>query len=318
MLRQGQRIFCYAFRDCGIVVQTSYLDLSANKGELKPMIEALDHAVILVRDLDAAVADYETLLARQVAWRSSGDGAATALLTLDNTSIELMAATGAGETGDRVRAALGERGEGLASLAFRVTDVVRMHRRLSRLGLDPEPVTEAGSRNDIDGAELNWTRTRAATNATHGIRHFFMEMPDSRPRSPVLGPSAITGLDHVVIGTPAPDRAAALYGARLGLDMALDLTNPDWGVRLMFFRCGDMIVEIAHGLKAGAGDGHDSFRGLSWRAANAEATQQRLAAAGFDVSEAKAGRKPGTKVFTVRNRTCGVPTIVIQPTPRRV
>lgn len=286
------------------------------------MIEALDHAVILIRDLDAAVADYETLLARQVVWRSSGDGAATALLTLDNTSIELMAATGAGETGDRVRAALDERGEGLASLAFRVGDVARMHRRLARLGLDPEPVTDANSRNDIDGAVVKWKRTRAATSETHGIRHFFIEMPDRRPRSPVLSTSAITGLDHVVIGTPAPDRAAALYGARLGLDMALDRTNPDWGVRLMFFRCGDMIVEIAHslkdsGLKAWSGEGPDRFRGLSWRATDAQATQQRLVAAGFDVSEAKPGRKPGTKVFTVRNRTCGVPTIVIQPTPPR-
>ena len=281
------------------------------------MIEALDHAVILVRDLDVAIADYEALLARQVAWRTSGDGAAAALLTLDNTSIELMAATGAGETGDRVRAALDERGEGLASLAFRVSDVARMHRRLSRLGLDPEPVTEAGSRDDINGAALNWMRTRAATSATHGIRHFFMQMADQRPRSPVLSPSGITGLDHVVIGTPSPDRAAALYGARLGLDMALDRTNPDWGVRLMFFRCGDMILEIAHSLKAGVGDGPDSFRGLSWRATDAQATQQRLSAAGFDVSEAKAGRKPGTKVFTVRNRTGGVPTIMIQPTPPR-
>ena len=281
------------------------------------MIEALDHAVVLVRDLDAAIADYEALLARQVVWRTSGDGAAAALLTVDNTSIELMAATGAGETGDRVRAALDERGEGLASLAFRVSDAARMHRRLSRLGLDPEPVTDASSRNDIDGAVLSWKRTRTATSETNGIRHFFMEMPTARPRSPVLNPFAITGLDHVVIGTPAPDRAAALYGAKLGLDMALDRTNPDWGVRLMFFRCGDMIVEIAHSLKAGAGDGPDSFRGLSWRAADAQATQERLAAAGFDVSEAKAGRKPGTKVFTVRNRTCGVPTIVIQPTPPR-
>ena len=42
---------------------------------------------------------------------------------------------------------------------------------------------------------------------------------------------------------PDPERAAALYGARLGLDMALDRSHPDWG-RLMFFRCGDLIVEV--------------------------------------------------------------------------
>ena len=52
-------------------------------------------------------------------------------------------------------------------------------------------------------------------------------------------------MDHVVVSTPDPERAAALYGARLGLDMALDRSHPDWG-RLMFFRCGDLIVEVTH------------------------------------------------------------------------
>ena len=52
-------------------------------------------------------------------------------------------------------------------------------------------------------------------------------------------------MDHVVVSTADPERAAALYGARLGLDMALDRSHPDWG-RLMFFRCGDLIVEVVH------------------------------------------------------------------------
>lgn len=286
------------------------------------MIQALDHVVVLVRDFDAAVADYEALLARKVAWRTAGDGAATALFTLANTSVELMAATGSGATGDRVRTALDERSEGLASVAFRVGDIARMHRRLSRLGLNPETVVDSDSRNDLDGASLSWKRTRAETVATHGIRQFFLEMQNERPRSVETASSAITGLDHIVIGTPAPERAAALYGARLGLDMALDRSNPDWGVRLMFFRCGDMIVEIAHslkdsGLKDGPGEGPDTFRGLSWRVADIDATQVRLAGAGFNVSEVRIGRKPGTRICTVRNRTCGVPTLLIQPAPPR-
>lgn len=286
------------------------------------MIEALDHAVVLVRDFDTAIADYETFLARKVAWRTSADGAATALFTLDNTSIELMAATGSGGTGDRVRAALDERGEGLASVAFRVGDIARMHRRLARLGLNPEAMTETTSRNDLDGAKLQWQRTRAETAATHGIRQFFLEMKGERPRSTETAPSAITGLDHIVIGTPSPERAAALYGARLGLDMALDRTNADWGVRLMFFRCGDMIVEIAHslkesGLKDGAGERPDTFRGLSWRVADIDAAQARLVGAGFNVSEVRTGRKPGTRICTIRDRTSGVPTLLIQPAPPR-
>ena len=35
--------------------------------------------------------------------------------------------------------------------------------------------------------------------------------------------------------------------------------------------------------------------------------------AGVDVSEVRNGRKPGTRVMTVRSGTCGVPTLLVQP-----
>ena len=35
--------------------------------------------------------------------------------------------------------------------------------------------------------------------------------------------------------------------------------------------------------------------------------------AGVDVSEVRTGRKPGTRVMTVRSGTCGVPTLLVQP-----
>ncbi len=126
--------------------------------------------------------------------------------------------------------------------------------------------------------------------------------------------SAITGLDHVVVRTTHPNRAAALYGARLGLDMRLDRTEPKWGTRLMFFRAGDLIVEVVHNLAEEPSDKPDQLWGLSWRAANIEAANARLKAANFDVSEIRPGRKPGTRVFTVRNNTLGVPTLILQPT----
>ncbi|MDB5518047.1 MAG: glyoxalase, partial [Tardiphaga sp.] len=39
------------------------------------MITGLDHVVVLVSDLAAAEAAYQTLFARQPSWRNSGDGA---------------------------------------------------------------------------------------------------------------------------------------------------------------------------------------------------------------------------------------------------
>jgi hypothetical protein len=53
---------------------------------------------------------------------------------------------------------------------------------------------------------------------------------------------------------------------------------------------------------------------LSWRVADIVATRARLASAGVDVSDVRSGRKPGTRVLTVRNGTCGVPTILVEQT----
>jgi len=285
------------------------------------VIAALDHVVIAVRDLAAGIAAYEALLDRRPSWRApvQEGGAEIAVFGLANVAVEVMAPSGTGPIAERLRAVLAAQGEGLASLAFAVDDIDRAHRRLARLGLDPEPVAAAESVDRATGARRRWRRTRAASTATHGVRIFLVQAEQPVPPSAVIDSrdSAVGGLDHVVIRTPDPERAAALYGARLGLDMRLDRSNPEWGARLMFFRCGDLIVEIAHDLEAGVSAGPDKLWGLSWRVGDARAASARLHAAGIDVSEVRAGRKPGTHVFTVRDRTCGVPTLMLEPGPPR-
>jgi catechol 2,3-dioxygenase-like lactoylglutathione lyase family enzyme len=131
----------------------------------------------------------------------------------------------------------------------------------------------------------------------------------------VTAQAPILGLDHVVVSTEDPERAAALYGARLGLDMALDRSHPEWG-QLMFFRCGDLIVEVVKRPVAGGDPAHDKLWGLSWRVADIDAARARLVAAGVDVSEVRAGRKPGTRVMSVRNGTCGIHTLLLERTAR--
>ena len=280
------------------------------------MITGLDHVVILVSDIAAAESAYQTLFARAPAWRNTGDGADRVLFTLDNMTLELMSPNGDGATADRIRAVLAEQGEVLASICFRTNDIAKMRRRLDRLALKPEPVAEVESRDAISGATLSWKRTRAATEATRGVRLFFLELAKERPLSVRTAPASITAMDHVVISTADPERAAALYGARLGLDMALDRSHPDWG-RLMFFRCGDLIVEVVHRPNDAAADkAHDRLWGLSWRVADIDATRARLVAAGLDVSEVRTGRKPGTKVLSVRDGTCGIRTLLLERTAR--
>lgn len=279
------------------------------------MITGLDHVVVLASDMEAGSHAYRTLLGCAPSWRNRGDGAARALFTLDNTTLELMAPDGDGENANRIRNVLAEQGEGIASLCFRTPDIARMHRRLDRLALRPEPVTDVESRDDTSGATLSWKRTRTATDATRGVRMFFLELSGERPRSAVTAQAPIAAMDHVVVGTADPERCAALYGARLGLDMALDRSHPEWG-RLMFFRCGDVIVEVTS--KPGKADESkpDRLRGICWRVADIDAVHARLAAGGVDVSEVRVGRRPGSRVMTVKSGTCGVPTLLIEKTEK--
>jgi catechol 2,3-dioxygenase-like lactoylglutathione lyase family enzyme len=279
------------------------------------VITGLDHLVLLVSDIKAAEAAYQTLLARAPAWRNSGEGADRVLFTLENMTLELMAPNGFSVPADRIRNVIKLWGEGLASICFRVADIEKTHRRLDRVALKPDPVTAVESSDSDSGNILHWKRTRVATELARGVRMFFLELAEERPRSAATADAPVLGLDHVVVSTEDPERAAALYGARLGLDMALDRSHQEWG-QLMFFRCGDLIVELVKRPVAGADQAHDKLWGLSWRVADIDATRARLVAAGIDASEVRQGRKPGTRVLNVRDDTCGIHTLLLERTAR--
>jgi catechol 2,3-dioxygenase-like lactoylglutathione lyase family enzyme len=269
------------------------------------MIHALDHFAIAVEDLDAAVRDYEALLGRTAVEAPGAPGARRAWFHLENMSLELIAASGDGPAGDRVRARLEAAGEGLLLIAFAVADLEASARLLERRGVRGHGrPDQAWSLHPVD---------------TSGVQMVLVPRPPgNRPPLSQIGqsPEAVPlGLDHVVVHTPNPDRALALYGAKLGLDLRLDRSNPDWGARQMFFRLGDLVIEIGHGLKQGVSDSPDSLGGLAWRMNHPAEVQARLAGAGFNVSEVRKGRKPGTEVFTVRDRTRGVPTLMLSATP---
>jgi catechol 2,3-dioxygenase-like lactoylglutathione lyase family enzyme len=132
------------------------------------MISGFDHVVVLANEIEAAIAAYQTLFARAPSWRYDGAGARRALFTIDNMTLELMAPDGEGASGDLVRNVLAAQGEGLASICFRTNDIEKMHRRLDRLTLKPEPVSDAESQDVATGAVMSWKRTRASTDMTRG------------------------------------------------------------------------------------------------------------------------------------------------------
>jgi catechol 2,3-dioxygenase-like lactoylglutathione lyase family enzyme len=258
------------------------------------VITGLDHVAVAVRDFDTAVDGYRRLLGREPDLEPR-DGARRAWFRLPNMALEVIAPDGPGAAGDRLRARLDEVGEGTWLAAFKVDDPAAAAKLLSRRGLEVEDL----------GA---FFRVRAA-----GLL-FVLAPNDPKPVSPptVTEAAAIAALDHVVVQTPNPDRALAVYGAKFGLDLRLDRANEAWGARQLFFRCGAAVFEVGASLKVPPSDAPDRFGGLAWRVTDPEAAHARMAAAGFDVSEVRTGRKPGTRVFTVRDAPGGVPTLMIQ------
>ena len=170
---------------------------------------------------------------------------------------------------------------GLTAVVLGVADVAATERLLQRRGL----VGDAGG---FTVAGLTWRL------------------------APFVGGEEMTDLvlDHVVVRTGDAERAAADLGARLGLDLRLDRRLTEHGFRGLFFRCGDAVVEVAAPIDP-TGD-PDSFGGLAWRSTDIEATRERLVASGVDVSQVRTGRRPGTRVATVRDRALGTPTLLIE------
>jgi catechol 2,3-dioxygenase-like lactoylglutathione lyase family enzyme len=239
------------------------------------MIAALDHLVLQASFLDGAVGAYETLFGRRAidGWFRLGNV---------GLAIENEASTAR-----------------LSAMVFATGSLDEAERLLER--------------RSVPGVREN-DRLVLAREATHQVPIALIQRKESLALSPLAGAdeaASISALDHVVIRSPNPERAVAFYGGRLGLDLRLDRTNPEWNARLLFFRCGDLVVEIAHDLRKGVSDEPDQLWGLSWRTPDIARCLARLGKAGVELSEPREGRRPGTQVFTVHSHTANVPTIVI-------
>lgn len=285
------------------------------------VIHALDHVVVTVRDLDVATERTSALLGRPPSWRGAhpGMGTANTLFRLDNTYLELLAPVGPGALADGVRAGLDARGEGLSALCFATDDASDLARSLRARGLAASEPTPGEGRDADSGACREWLTTTLPPAATRGLFLFAIEhrspedaLPRREPDVPTA--AAVHALDHVVVMSPNLEASRNLYGDGLGLRLALDRSFEKRGVRLLFFRVGGATVEVGGRLDAPAdADAPDRFGGLAWRVPDAEAARERLERAGFDLSPVRDGAKPGTRVFSVRADTCGVPTLVIEP-----
>lgn len=284
------------------------------------MITGIDHIAIMVREFDKTVANYETIFGRAPNWRGFMPGACHAWFQFSGMALDVIGATGTGPEADAARLDMAKYGDAIWGLGFSVPELDPALRLFERRGLSFLPRHTTVTK-DASGAERHWELAVMKRKSANGVALFLVEnrpVAAKWPVAPITDTEAasVGGLDHIVIETANAERAVALYGGRLGLDLRLDRSNEQWGARQLFFRCGEAIVEIGSNLKNAVSDTPDEFGGLAWRVRDPNRARERIASAGLDVSEVRKGRKPGTSVFTVRNGTGGIPTLMLSGNER--
>ena len=286
----------------------------------RQMLQNLDHAIIAVRDLTAAARTYTALLGRAPSWRGEHPtlGTANVLYRLDNTYLELLSPQPEGSSAEGLRAQLEEKGEGLLGLAFGTEDADACRAALAERGLHPAAPRQGLGRDRDSGAVREFLSVLLPPDESRGVLLFAIQhlsSPDLLPLAGLVAPaaSAVEGLDHVVVRTPDAEAAKQLYGRELGIRLALDRSFEQWGARLLFFRIGGLTIEIAASLGEEVEPGTaDDLWGMAYRVPDADAARERLMGEGFDVSAVRRGRKPGTRVLTVRSETHGVATLCLE------
>ncbi|MEP4486394.1 MAG: VOC family protein [Halioglobus sp.] len=120
------------------------------------------------------------------------------------------------------------------------------------------------------------------------------------------------GVDHVVLRCNDGQDCIDLFGTQLGIRLALDQDVPEWGGRMLFFRTGKLTLEVL----ANEDTKINHFWGLTFFNADLTGWHHRLTGAGVEVSAIRDGRKPGTRVASIKSHCLGLPALLLQPAPR--
>lgn len=273
----------------------------------------VDHIIMAVADLQKASADYALMLGRAPSWQGTHPdyGSANTLFRLDNCYLELLAAEGEGWAADMVKSMIAKQGEGLCALVFGTADADAFLAQARAKGLEASDPQASHGVDMASGATRTWRNMHWDAGAARGIFSFCIQHDDinALPMAEVVGDGAITAVDHVVVQTKSAEAAKKFYGEQLGIRLALEQDVPKWGGTQLFFRTNSMSVEVLATEKAGD---EDSLWGLALKTDDIVATQKRISEAGIAVSEVREGRKPGTKVCTVKSHCADVATLLIE------
>jgi hypothetical protein len=137
---------------------------------------------------------------------------------------------------------------------------------------------------------------------------------DAPPADPADHPNGAQHVDHVVLLSPNLPRTEAALG-EIGLTSRGERETDTYGapMRQVFFRLGEVILELVGGTEPGEGD--PGFFGLAITVADLDATAAHLGPA---LGAPKDAVQPGRRIATLRHRDLGmsVATAFMSPEPR--
>lgn len=163
---------------------------------------------------------------------------------------------------------------------------------------------------------LGWSLRGAAAArlADGGLDGLPTTVSAAEPAEPAVHPNGARHIDHVVLLSPnLPRTIAALEG--IGLVSRGERETGTYGapMRQVFFRMGEVILELVGGTEPGEGD--PGFFGLAITVDDLDAVRELL---GEHLGDAKDAVQEGRRIATVRHRDLGmsVATALMSPEPR--
>ena len=276
------------------------------------MIKTLDHLIIAVEDLDKAETDYAKVFGVDPVWRGEHKelGTTNSLFNFNNTYFELLSASGDGLGAMLVNHALEENGEGLIGMVLGTDDISKTANDLKNKSfLINEPSESVGTNFNSDQVR-KWKNLFLPPDLTRGIFSFIIEhIHGELPKPDLSNSSVVSKLDHLVINTNDADGFIKIYKDVFNIRLALDKHIDHWDKRMLFFRLNKTTIEVVE--SKDDKEPNDSLWGLALKTADIDTTHKRLTEAGIEVTEVRDGRKPGTRVCTVKSHCLDVPTLIV-------
>jgi catechol 2,3-dioxygenase-like lactoylglutathione lyase family enzyme len=277
------------------------------------MINALDHLIIAVSDIDVAEENYTKIFGVQPVWRGEHKelGTENSLFNFQNTYFELLAAKGEGLGAALVNHYLQESGEGLIGIVLGTEDIDECYKSFQSKGYALGEISKGEGINFKDGSIREWKNLFLPPELTRGIFAFIIQhTKGSLEEFKNNDKSVVNKLDHLVIQTNDADGFIDIYRDIYNIRLALDKYVEAWESRMLFFRTNKTTIEVIE--KQNGEETADKLWGLSWQVDSIEEAHNRLTNQGVEVTPIKKGIKDNTLVATIKSHTSNIPTLLIE------